>query len=152
MKSLPTQQSVHHEWMRGGTDPTLHIVRLNDSQRTHRTPPLVYTDVVATSTLMPPLHRYGRPTKTKGPERPLCNGAGAAAAGAAAGAGGVCPVRDQSNIASMLSWLTATQPAGFDNIYAFELGNELNSCLNGEKGAVTTLSLSPTLSLPPHQP
>jgi heparanase 1 len=48
-----------------------------------------------------------------------------------------CPHRNQSNIASLLTWITTNRPVGADKIYALELGNELNSCLNGATGAQT---------------
>eukprot|EP00966_Prymnesium_polylepis_P182214 4221553-Prymnesium_polylepis.1 len=63
---------------------------------------------------------YGRPTKTK-PETKLCSG-------------GSCPPRNQSNAAALLRWVAAQSPR---TVYAFELGNELNSCLDGLEGAKT---------------
>ena len=65
---------------------------------------------------------YGRPTKTS-PEKVLCSSQGG------------CPARDQSNLATLVEWLASSKPRGWDAIYAFELGNELNSCLNGAAGA-----------------
>ena len=35
----------------------------------------------------------------------------------------------------MLRWLTASQPVGWSSLWGLELGNELNSCLNGYAGA-----------------
>jgi hypothetical protein len=64
---------------------------------------------------------FGRPTKTK-PEVPLCGSSG-------------CPPRDQSNLRALLSWTVSTRPVGWDAILGFELGNELNDCLDGSAGA-----------------
>jgi heparanase 1 len=63
---------------------------------------------------------FGRPTKTK-PEQKLCDGSGG------------CPARDQSNLAALLAW-TATHAPGAP-IHGWELGNELNACLDGTAGA-----------------
>eukprot|EP00040_Diaphanoeca_grandis_P014612 m.74242 g.74242 ORF g.74242 m.74242 type:complete len:604 (+) comp24640_c0_seq2:80-1891(+) len=60
---------------------------------------------------------YGRPTKTS-PEKEMCNDKGD------------CPMRNTTNYESLLHWIATAKPTGFDHIYAFELGNELNSCLN----------------------
>ena len=65
---------------------------------------------------------FGRPTKLK-PEKKMC--------------GKICPPRNTSNYETLLKWLS-TDARGkqfANNILAFELGNELNSCLNGEAGA-----------------
>jgi len=64
---------------------------------------------------------FGRPTKTK-PEHPLCSSTS-------------CPARNQSNIEALFRYLRGKHPNA--PIYAFELGNELNSCLNGTVGAQT---------------
>ena len=67
---------------------------------------------------------FGRPTKTK-PEKKMCKSS--------------CPPRNTSNYETLLTWL-ATDTQGKElskNILAFELGNELNTCLNGEVGART---------------
>ena len=45
-----------------------------------------------------------------------------------------CPPRDQGNLGSLLAWTARTKPVGYDRILAFELGNELNSVLNGSAG------------------
>eukprot|EP01065_Artemidia_motanka_P016799 TRINITY_DN203_c0_g1_i2.p1 TRINITY_DN203_c0_g1~~TRINITY_DN203_c0_g1_i2.p1 ORF type:complete len:456 (+),score=152.11 TRINITY_DN203_c0_g1_i2:107-1369(+) len=62
---------------------------------------------------------YGRPTKTK-PEKQLCSHSS-------------CPPHNQSNLKELLKWTAANRPGA--PIYAFELGNELNSVLNGSVGA-----------------
>ena len=63
---------------------------------------------------------FGRPTKRK-PEKPLCTAAHG------------CPARDQSNLGALLAWTAAH--ASSARIFGWELGNELNSCLNDEVGA-----------------
>ena len=67
---------------------------------------------------------FGRPTKSKGPEKPLCGPQS-------------CPAANQTNLNTLISYIGNTKPIGFDKIAAFELGNELNSCLNGSIGAKT---------------
>jgi hypothetical protein len=69
---------------------------------------------------------YGRPTKTS-PETHLC----------AAGTHSRCPPRNTSNYEALLSWTARRRPVGWESVFAFELGNELNSCLNGLPGART---------------
>jgi len=64
---------------------------------------------------------YGRPTKTS-PEKKLCDSKG-------------CPPGDQSNLEALLRWTAKNRPDA--PIYGWELGNELNSCLNGDAGART---------------
>lgn len=64
---------------------------------------------------------FGRPTKTK-PEVPLCHTE--------------CPPQDLSNAAALLTWAAATDVVQ-KNLYGWELGNELNSVLNGAVGAQT---------------
>ena len=66
---------------------------------------------------------YGRPTKAK-EERPLCSAS-------------ECPPRNTTNYEAMLRWLLRDdeRTALEANVVAFELGNELNSCLNGDAGA-----------------
>lgn len=66
---------------------------------------------------------FGRPTKTK-PEKKLCSDSGG------------CPARNQTNLEALLKWTAQNHPDA--PIYAFELGNELNSCLNGNAGAKTS--------------
>jgi len=62
---------------------------------------------------------FGRPTK-QSPEPQMCTSDG-------------CPPRNQSNIEALLRWTAAQPHAGA--VYALELGNELNKCLNGQAGA-----------------
>ena len=64
---------------------------------------------------------WGRPTKTK-PETKLCSSSS-------------CPARNQTNLHSLLRWTARERPAGWERLLAFELGNELNSCLNSDLGA-----------------
>jgi hypothetical protein len=64
---------------------------------------------------------FGRPTKTK-PEVPLCTDA--------------CPPQNLSNAAALLKWAAQT-PVVRENLFGWELGNELNDCLNGMVGATT---------------
>eukprot|EP01065_Artemidia_motanka_P016798 TRINITY_DN203_c0_g1_i1.p1 TRINITY_DN203_c0_g1~~TRINITY_DN203_c0_g1_i1.p1 ORF type:complete len:458 (+),score=148.10 TRINITY_DN203_c0_g1_i1:107-1375(+) len=62
---------------------------------------------------------YGRPTKTK-PEKQLCSHSS-------------CPPHNQSNLKELLKWTAANRPGA--PIYAFELGNELNTVLGSSVGA-----------------
>eukprot|EP00041_Stephanoeca_diplocostata_P036063 m.1298652 g.1298652 ORF g.1298652 m.1298652 type:complete len:976 (+) comp24798_c1_seq90:51-2978(+) len=69
---------------------------------------------------------YGRPTKSKAAdsdglmgEKPQCNP--------------TCPAHNMANIEALLAY-TARSPYK-DVLEVLELGNELNSCLNGEQGA-----------------
>eukprot|EP01063_Lacrimia_lanifica_P017751 TRINITY_DN24757_c0_g1_i1.p1 TRINITY_DN24757_c0_g1~~TRINITY_DN24757_c0_g1_i1.p1 ORF type:complete len:575 (+),score=157.03 TRINITY_DN24757_c0_g1_i1:39-1763(+) len=62
---------------------------------------------------------YGRPAKTK-PEKLLCTAHH-------------CPPFDASNMKELVSWTAAHRPTA--PIYGWELGNELNTCLNGFAGA-----------------
>ncbi len=66
------------------------------------------------------LVQYGRPTKTS-PEKPLCSS-------------GACPARNHSNLAAFVQWTATHFP---HSVYGWELGNELNSCLDGTAGART---------------
>eukprot|EP00039_Didymoeca_costata_P008579 m.113685 g.113685 ORF g.113685 m.113685 type:complete len:581 (-) comp14143_c0_seq2:151-1893(-) len=64
---------------------------------------------------------FGRPTKTK-PEKGMCG---------SSGRDGSCPPNNQSNIAAFLQW----NAAHGSSVFGWELGNELNSVLNGQAGA-----------------
>jgi hypothetical protein len=64
---------------------------------------------------------FGRPTKTK-PEQKLCGADGK----------GPCPAGNLSNAEALLRWAVAQHPR---KLWGVELGNELNSCLNGKAGA-----------------
>jgi hypothetical protein len=68
---------------------------------------------------------FGRPTKTS-PETKLCGGGDPAM--------DACPVRNQSNLEALLAWTVHSSPSA---IFGLELGNELNTCLNGIAGAQT---------------
>ena len=65
---------------------------------------------------------YGRPTKTN-PEKEQCN------------KNNGCPPRNQTNIKDFLLWNVKNMP--IDSVYGWELGNELNTYLNGNIGAMT---------------
>jgi hypothetical protein len=65
---------------------------------------------------------FGRPTKEK-PEKPLCTA-------------DECPKQDLSNSEALLRWAAANDVVR-NALYAWELGNELNSVLNGAAGAET---------------
>jgi hypothetical protein len=65
---------------------------------------------------------FMRPTKTK-PEQKLCGADGA----------GPCPPRNLSNAEALLRWTVSQRPPR--SLWGLELGNELNSCLNGKAGA-----------------
>ena len=61
---------------------------------------------------------FGRPTKTK-PETKQCNDN--------------CPPRNMSNVEAFLKWNIKNMP--LDTVHGWELGNELNSYFNSNKGA-----------------
>ena len=65
---------------------------------------------------------YGRPTKTK-PEKKLCDGSRG------------CPARDQSNLIAFLHYLRGLPASQRAPLVGFELGNELNTALDGVPGA-----------------
>lgn len=67
---------------------------------------------------------FGRPTKTK-PEKQLCSET-------------ACPAHNQSNLQALVRWTIDNMPHA--PLAGWELGNELNSCLNGEAGARTQVS------------
>ena len=78
---------------------------------------------------------FGRPTKTK-PEKKLCKGSDASG----------CPALVTANYEALLAWLTSASQAHLTkNIVTLELGNELNSCLNGDAGAKAQASDFATL-------
>lgn len=71
---------------------------------------------------------FGRPTKSKsagnaGHEEGMCNETHG------------CPPRNQSNLEAFLQWTKENHPEA--PIYAWELGNELNTVLNDREGART---------------
>ena len=80
---------------------------------------------------------FGRPTKTK-VEKPLCSnpmrngfnaGSEMVSSEMVSSEMGSCPSSNQTNLGSLLSWLGAEKPTGYDNIYALELVRPKNLLL-----------------------